>query len=79
MKTYSIILTLLLFTGCSFNQEPTVITKVEKQEVQVPVKPLRPKINCDFSGTGNIPATKLLDCVILQKRVIENLTQDKYE
>ena len=75
---YLIMIFILVFTGCS-NKEPEVITRTEIQKVNVPVKPLRPKINCEFSGTGNEPIAKMLDCIIIQKRVIENLTQDKYE
>lgn len=74
----SIILIGLVFIGCT-NKEPEVITRTETQLVEVPVKPLRPKIDCSFTGTGNEPIGKLLDCVILQKRIIEQLTQDKYE
>lgn len=76
---YLIVLTLLTFTGCYNKQEPEIITKTVTQEVYVPVKPLRPRINCEFTGTGNEPIAKLIDCIIIQKRVIENMTQDKYE
>ena len=81
MKTfnlYLIMIFILAFSGCS-TKEPEVITKTVTQEVYVPVKPLRPRINCEFTGTGNEPITKLIDCIIIQKRVIENMTQDKYE
>lgn len=75
---YLIMIFILAFTGCS-TKEPEVITKTEVKEVYIPVKPLRPKINCEFTGTGNEPIAKMLDCIIIQKRVIENMTQDKYE
>lgn len=81
MKTfnlYLIMIFILAFSGCS-TKEPEVITKTVTQEVYVPVKPLRPRINCEFTGTGNEPIAKLIDCIIIQKRVIENMTQDKYE
>lgn len=81
MKTfnlYLIMIFILAFSGCS-NKEPEIITKTVTQEVYVPVKPLRPRINCEFTGTGNEPIAKLIDCIIIQKRVIENMTQDKYE
>ncbi len=75
---YLIMIVLLVFTGCS-NKEPEVITRTKIQEVYIPVKPLRPRINCEFTGTGNVPIAKMLDCIIIQKRVIESMTQDKYE
>ena len=81
MRTFKLCLIMIFiiaFTGCS-NKEPEVITRTEIQEVYIPVKPLRSKINCEFKGTGNEPIAKMLDCIIIQKRVIENLTQDKYE
>lgn len=76
MKTYSLIfIACVLFTGCY--QEPCtpeVITRIETKEVYIPTKPKRPVINCEFTGTGNEPITKLLDCVILQKKIIKELT-----
>ena len=73
MRIFNILLIMLvivILSGCSNTREPEIITKTEIQEVYVPVKPLRPRINCDFTGTGNEPIAKLLDCVIIQKRVL---------
>ena len=79
MKTFSLILIISLFiTGCSNKEcQPTIITNTETKYVDLPVKPDRPKINCDFEGEGNIPIKKLLECIILQKRVIEDITVER--
>lgn len=82
MKSYNlfiIMILIILFNGCYSKPEPEIITRTEVKEVYIPTKPLRPKIKCDFSGSGNEPIAKLLDCLILQKRVIEKITQNKYE
>lgn len=68
---------LFFLTGCSTTPpQPVVITKVEKVEVKVPVKPKIPKISCEFSGVGMTPTKKLLECVIFQKHILDFLTTD---
>nr|DAW78752.1 MAG TPA: protein of unknown function (DUF4969) [Caudoviricetes sp.] len=68
---------LFFLTGCSsVTPEPVVITKVEKVEVKVPVKPKIPKITCEFEGVGMTPTKKLLECVIFQKHILDFLTTD---
>ena len=78
------ILRLLLLTsmvfilfGCSNKQvvETKIITRTETVEVKVPVKIDIPEIECEFSGEGTVPMTKMLECIILQKKVIDEITE----
>ena len=74
MKIFSfIILAVFLFTGCVSSKqdcikEPPIIIQQTK-EVKTIVKSPRPKINCNLDTPEGY-----LDCIILQKRVIEKLT-----
>lgn len=79
MKIYSLLLIgcLFLFAGCTKQEcEPKIITNIETQTVYVPTKPKRPNIDCNFEGEGDEPIAKLLDCVVLQKKVIEEITKE---
>ena len=68
---------LLLLFGCSARQpvETKVITRTETVEVKVPVKIDIPEIDCEFSGEGTVPMTKMLECIILQKKVIDEISE----
>lgn len=66
----------LTFTGCSEKEcQPEIKTVYDVKEVvkMVPCSP--PKIDCDFKGDNFVPAKKLLECVVEQKRVIEACIQ----
>ena len=68
---------LFLLFGCSARQpvETKVITRTETVEVKVPVKIDIPEIDCEFSGKGTVPMTKMLECIILQKKVIDEISE----
>lgn len=68
---------LFLLFGCSSRQpvETKVITRTETVEVKVPVKIDIPEIDCEFSGEGTVPMTKMLECIILQKKVIDEISE----
>ena len=68
---------LFLLFGCSARQpvETKVITRIETVEVKVPVKMDIPEIDCEFSGEGTVPMTKMLECIILQKKVIDEISE----
>jgi hypothetical protein len=78
MKIYKILLlglVLVLFTGCgNIQPEPRVVTVTKEVKVYIPTKMKRPKIECDFKGDGTVPIAKLIECISLQKRVIEATT-----
>ena len=62
----------LSFTGCSNKEcQPEIKTVYDVKEVvkTIPCNP--PKINCDFKGNNFVPAKKLLECVVEQKRALE--------
>ena len=68
---------LFLLFGCSARQpvETKVITRIETVDVTVPVKIDIPEIDCEFSGEGTVPMTKMLECIILQKKVIDEISE----
>ena len=68
---------LFLLFGCSSRQpvETKVITRTETVEVKVPVNIDIPEIDCEFSGEGTVPMTKMLECIILQKKVIDEISE----
>lgn len=68
---------LFLIIGCSTRQtvETKILTNTETVEVSVPVKFDRPDIECSFSGNGTEPMTKMLECIILQKKIIDEITE----
>lgn len=76
MRTYSILLVMVfMLVGCGTTKEiqcPEPIVLYETIEVPIPVKLPRPVIECDFNVEDVEGA--LLDCIILQKKVIEELT-----
>lgn len=65
----------LLITGCSLLvPEPKLIHTIYTTKIiKVPVPCKVPKIDCNFRGSGFTPTVKLLECVTLQKRVLESL------
>lgn len=69
-----IAVTSMFMSGCSTKPltkyEPTVITHTEVVTEYIPVVEPRPQPDCDFAGTPTETVHKLLDCVILQKRII---------
>ena len=68
---------LFLLFGCSARQpvETKVITRTETVEVKVPVKIDIPEIDCEFSGEGTVPMTKMFECIILQNKVIDEISE----
>ena len=68
---------LMIFTGCAKKEpcEPKIITEYKTIETKVPVMVEVPEVDCDFRGEGIVPTQKLLECVILQKRILDNLRQ----
>lgn len=75
MKIYSLIIgCIFILSGCATNECPQPITVFQPVEVLVPTKPDRPKINCDFNQPDVEGA--MLDCIILQKKVIIELTKE---
>lgn len=79
MIKYSLsILAIVLLTGCSNKPcEPKVVTEIKYIDrpvaVEVPVKcKIAQDVRCDFKGDGFMPTTKLLECIAIQKRVIES-------
>jgi hypothetical protein len=68
----SLILAVVIFTGCAGKQEECVPTRVvETQKVYIAVPCESPKVKCDFKGNGFEPTTKLLACIVEQKRALE--------
>lgn len=66
----------LTFTGCSPKEcQPEIKTVYDVKEVvkTMPCNP--PKINCDFKGDNFVPAKKLLECVVEQKRALDACSQ----
>lgn len=62
----------LTFIGCAEKEcRPEIRTVVDVKEVVKSVPCVPPKIECDFSGQSFVPVSKLLQCVVEQKRVIE--------
>lgn len=59
--------------GCSCKNTETTKTVVSTDvvKVNIPVACQFPKVVCDFGGEGFVPTEKLLDCVIIQKRLME--------
>ena len=68
---------LIFFTGCAKKEpcQPKIVTEYKTVEVKVPVMLDVPDIDCDFSGEGVVPTQKLLECVIMQKHILDNLRQ----
>lgn len=67
----------LILNGCSLNKDnlqPTS-SKVQIVEKVVPVACPIEKVECDFTGKDFVPTKKLLECVILQKRIIEQCSK----
>jgi hypothetical protein len=79
------LLTLISFSivivGCSntttTEQLQPCSAKVETVEVKVPVACQIPKVTCDFSGENFEPTQKLLDCLILHKKLLKACTETK--
>lgn len=68
---------LLFFTGCGTTgtSQPKVITEVKTVTVKVPVIYPVPDIKCEFKGRGMTTVAKLLDCIVLQKRVLNDIRE----
>lgn len=71
------LLTVVLFTGCGTtgNTQPRVVTEVKTVTVRVPIIYPVPEIKCEFKGKGVTPIAKLLDCIVLQKRVLNEIRE----
>jgi len=68
----------LIVIGCGDkNPNPehdvVVVTKVKKIYIETGCKV--PNIDCDFTGDGFEPTVKLLECVSLQKHVLDSLKE----
>jgi len=81
MKIYKLLFLLVLglvMTGCA--SEPKIVTKdvivYKYKKVYVPT-PCDVTVKCDFTGEGYEPTSKLLECVIDQKRALEYCMQAK--
>ena len=72
-----VVFIIAMLSGCAKKEpcEPKIVTEYKTIETKVPVMVEVPEIDCDFSGEGIEPTQKLLECVILQKRVLDNLRQ----
>lgn len=83
MKNLNRLLILLvigfIFIACSSKvvEEEIKPTKSKIQIVEkvVPVSCKIPKLDCDFSGTNFEPTQKMLECVILQKKILEDCSK----
>lgn len=72
MKIFSLIFILLFLVGCSTVEVRREQVLVDNPiEVGVPVPCKVDGLTCDFAGENYIPTYKLLQCVIVQKRIIE--------
>jgi len=78
MKALIIFMMLILFVGCNDPKpEPlpkpeivyNTVYKTKKVKVAVPCD--LPKPTCEFKGPGFIPAIKMSECIVKQKRYIE--------
>ena len=71
------LLSVVLFTGCATtkNTQPRVVTEVKTVTVRVPIIYPVPEIKCEFKGKGVTPIAKLLDCIVLQKRVLNEIRE----
>lgn len=70
----------MMFIGCSSKTTEDIqpcSSKVEVVEVKVPVACNVPKVECDFSGDNFEPTQKLLDCLILHKKLLKACTETK--
>jgi len=79
MKIFNIVLITLVglvFIGCGDPQppKPTIVYKTKIVYKSLPCKV--PEVKCDFSGKGFDPTVKLLECVILQKHVLDSLREN---
>jgi len=74
MKIFSIVFFLVfLLHGCASKPcpEPPVVTLYKEKVVYKETPCKVPDFTCDFSGEGYDPTVKLLECISLQKRIIE--------
>ena len=58
-------------TGCATQHEPEIKVVYKTKIVKVPVACITEPVTCSFSGSGFKPTVYLLDCVILQKKIID--------
>ena len=64
----SVILTMLIFSGCSVKERVVYVDK--PTPYAVPVKCKVPEVYCSFKGEGSEPILRLLECVVAQKKAI---------
>jgi len=81
MRIFKVLLLLMVVatvSGCASNAK--VVTKdvlvYKYKNVYVPT-PCKVEVNCDFTGSGYEPTSKLLECVIDQKRALDYCRQNK--
>ena len=67
----------LSIIGCADKTEcrPEIKTVYDVKEVTKTIPCNPPKIDCDFQGNDFVPAQKLLQCVVEQKRALEVCSQ----
>lgn len=67
-------LIVLVCEGCcgkSQSEATKTVVSTDVVQVKLPVACQFPKVACDFGGDGFVPTEKLLDCIIIQKRLME--------
>ena len=76
-KFYLVFITLILIvlfcTGCcnTVAQTTKTVVSTDVVQVKVPVACQFPKIACNFDGEGFTPTEKLLECVVIQKQLMD--------
>lgn len=70
---------LLTLSGCSGVKPVPCTPEVRIQKEYIPVHIEIPTVNCDFQGEGLQPTQKLLECLILHKRLLDKLRHDAEE
>ena len=67
-----VIFILVLFTtGCSTTVKEKIVTVTETVEVKTPIPCEVKDLTCSFEGEQYVPTKKLLECLIIHKRIIE--------
>lgn len=67
-----------MIIGCS-NHKQECVPVVEVTQVNVPVYPEIPELDCNFEGEGFEPLTKVLECLSMHKKILDQLRKDREE
>jgi len=63
----------LLIAGCGHKtRPPIIIEKIKPVYIYKTVPCKIPNVDCEFTGDGNLPTIKLLECIVKQKRAMES-------